>query len=179
MARAAASLLIAGLGSVTAFTVIGAADADEPIPYGAQATVYRTLTETRTVNRRVEGHTVGWWRKRAQANRKEANAHRIRLRMQQRIMQRRFTSSLHGLVDAFLCVHSYEGGWDADTGNGYHGGLQMDRTFMGQYGAWAIRRWGDAENWPPSVQIVVALTAYYSGRGFAPWPMTSQMCGLR
>ena len=31
------------------------------------------------------------------------------------------------LHDSFLCIHRYEGSWDANTGNGYYGGLQIDR----------------------------------------------------
>ena len=31
------------------------------------------------------------------------------------------------LNDAFLCIHHYEGAWTSNTGNGYYGGLQMDR----------------------------------------------------
>ncbi|HXH87243.1 MAG TPA: hypothetical protein VNI55_01370, partial [Gaiellaceae bacterium] len=30
------------------------------------------------------------------------------------------------LVNGFLCIHRYEGAWNANTGNGYFGGLQMD-----------------------------------------------------
>ena len=38
------------------------------------------------------------------------------------------------LRQAFLCIHSYEGGWTSNTGNGYYGGLQMDWGFMRTYG---------------------------------------------
>src|SRR5439155_11785001 len=30
---------------------------------------------------------------------------------------------------SWSCIHRYEGGWHANTGNGYFGGLQMDLTF--------------------------------------------------
>ena len=31
----------------------------------------------------------------------------------------------------WLCIHSREGAWDAQTGNGYYGGLQMTYGWMG------------------------------------------------
>jgi hypothetical protein len=82
------------------------------------------------------------------------------------------------LNDAFLCIHRYEGGWGANTGNGYFGGLQMDLTFQGHYGADFLRRWGTADNWPVWAQLQAAVRAYQSGRGFYPWPNTARACGL-
>lgn len=79
---------------------------------------------------------------------------------------------------AFLCIHRYEGSWTANTGNGYHGRLQMDSAFERSYGSEFVSMWGHAEKWPAGVQIAVAMRAYAS-RGFAPWPNTSRMCGLR
>ena len=79
---------------------------------------------------------------------------------------------------AFICIHRYEGAWNANTGNGYYGGLQMDWSFMRSYGREYLRRWGPAHHWPPSVQILVAMRAYNSGRGFNPWPYTARRCGL-
>src|SRR4051812_14293335 len=34
-----------------------------------------------------------------------------------------------GDLSAWLCIHSGEGSWTANTGNGYYGGLQMDYSF--------------------------------------------------
>src|SRR5579884_3240742 len=82
------------------------------------------------------------------------------------------------LQRAFLCIHGFEGAWDANTGNGYYGGLQMDAGFMSRYGASYLRRWGTADNWPVWAQIAAAAAAYRSGRGFSPWPNTAQACGL-
>lgn len=82
----------------------------------------------------------------------------------------------------FLCIYQGENdgyGWSANTGNGYHGGLQMDGEFEQDYGPEFLRAWGDAENWPASVQITVSIRAYLSGRGFEPWPNTARACGLR
>jgi len=78
----------------------------------------------------------------------------------------------------FMCIHRYEGAWNANTGNGYYGGLQMDYTFMHAYGSEFLRAYGTADRWPPAVQIAVAMRAYLSGRGFYPWPNSARLCGL-
>jgi hypothetical protein len=82
------------------------------------------------------------------------------------------------LEQAFTCIHRYEGAWTANTGNGYYGGLQMDRPFQSRYGADYVRRWGTADNWPAWAQLIAAVRAYRSGRGFGPWPNTARACGL-
>jgi hypothetical protein len=79
---------------------------------------------------------------------------------------------------AFMCIHRGEGAWNANTGNGYYGGLQMDYGFMRTYGSEYLSRYGTADRWPPSVQIAVAYKAYRSGRGFGPWPNTARACGV-
>jgi hypothetical protein len=79
---------------------------------------------------------------------------------------------------SFVCIHHYEGAWNANTGNGYYGGLQMDIVFQGRYGADFLRLWGTADNWPPWAQLQAAVRAYQSGRGFYPWPNTARACGL-
>ena len=82
------------------------------------------------------------------------------------------------LTDAFTCIHHYEGAWNANSGNGYYGGLQMDAGFMRTYGDEYVRRWGTADRWPAWAQIGAAVRAYRSGRGFWPWPNTARACGL-
>ena len=82
------------------------------------------------------------------------------------------------LTDAFTCIHHYEGAWNANSGNGYYGGLQMDYGFMSHYGSAYLGRWGTADRWPAWAQIGVAVRAYLSGRGFWPWPNTARACGL-
>ena len=82
------------------------------------------------------------------------------------------------LRGAFLCIHHYEGAWDANTGNGYYGGLQMDLGFQWSYGPDFERRWGTADRWPPWAQLEAAGRAYRAGRGFWPWPNTARFCGL-
>ena len=79
---------------------------------------------------------------------------------------------------AWLCIHRHEGPWNARTGNGYYGGLQMDLTFQRTYGLDLLRRKGTADRWRPIEQIWVAERAYRSGRGFSPWPNTARACGL-
>lgn len=77
-----------------------------------------------------------------------------------------------------MCIHGGEGAWNDETGNGYHGGLQMDGSFETTYGPEFYARWGNAGNWPPIDQIIAAWRAYSSGRGFTPWPNTGAACGL-
>lgn len=80
--------------------------------------------------------------------------------------------------NAWLCIHRYEGAWNAHTGNGYYGGLQMDISFMRHYGAGLLERKGTADRWTPLEQMWVAEAALNAGRGFYPWPQTAHWCGL-
>lgn len=82
------------------------------------------------------------------------------------------------LNDSLLCIHHYEGAWNANTGNGFYGGLQMDLSFQATYGGDFLRRWGTADTWPVWAQLQAAARAYQSGRGFYPWPNTARACGL-
>ena len=78
------------------------------------------------------------------------------------------------LVTAFQCIHSYEGSWTANTGNGYRGGLQFGsrewRLYGGRYAA-------SADQASPSEQIAAGIT-YHAVAGFYPWPNSARMCGL-
>ena len=94
------------------------------------------------------------------------------------------------LLDKWGCIHSLEGAWDSNTGNGYYGGLQMDWSFMTAHGADFLRRYGPAHRWPIVAQLIVAERAYRgtrtsgsrfwqdSPRGFGPWPNTRRVFGL-
>jgi hypothetical protein len=82
------------------------------------------------------------------------------------------------LGQAFECIHRYEAAWNADTGNGYYGGLQMDLPFQSHYGSAYLGRYGTADHWPVWAQLEAAARAYRSGRGFWPWPNTARACGL-
>ena len=90
------------------------------------------------------------------------------------------TLSFEDLYNAFLCIHKYEGAWN-DPNPPYYGGLQMDVGFQQAYGLEFYRAWGTADHWPPSVQIHVAMKAYFSPAkygivGFSPWPNTRKLC---
>ena len=78
----------------------------------------------------------------------------------------------------WLCIHRYEGPWNAHTGNGYYGGLQMDIGFQRRYGGRLLARKGTADGWAPLEQMWIAERARRSGRGFTPWPNTARYCGL-
>jgi hypothetical protein len=81
-------------------------------------------------------------------------------------------------LGAWLCIHRREGPWNARTGNGYYGGLQMDIAFQRRWGRDLLRRKGLAHRWRPIEQIWVAERAYRSGLRFRPWPNTARACGL-
>jgi hypothetical protein len=83
-----------------------------------------------------------------------------------------------GTMSHWLCIHRYEGAWNANTGNGFYGGLQMDYGFQRTYGAGLLRAKGTANNWTPLEQIIVAERARRSGRGYHPWPNAARLCGL-
>src|SRR5262245_10357826 len=112
----------------------------------------------RSANPGYHSWTLRYWRKKAAAVRYKAK-HPKRLQ-------------------AWLCIHRREGPWNANTGNGYYGGLQMDISFQKAYGRSLLRKKGRAHKWLPLEQIWVAERAYRSGRGFYPWPNTARACGL-
>jgi hypothetical protein len=116
------------------------------------------------------------WRKTVRRARALLRYHEHRLAVaSERIQQLTFPSYLES---AFLCIHHYEGAWNANTGNGYYGGLQMDTSFQSTYGPEFVAQWGTADNWPVWAQLEVARRAYVSGRGFGPWPNTARSCGF-
>ena len=79
-------------------------------------------------------------------------------------------------LNAWLCIHHYEGSW-TDSGGPYWGGLQMDLGFQATYGGWLLRHKGTADHWSPLEQIWVAVRASHT-RGFSPWPNTARYCGV-
>lgn len=73
----------------------------------------------------------------------------------------------------WLCIHSREGAWNANTGNGYYGGLQMTYGWMGQ-----VTR---ADLLTPMQQMAAAEGGYWkSGYSDAwmrgQWPNTYPPC---
>jgi hypothetical protein len=94
-----------------------------------------------------------------------------------RANRQRLAFGTHGVTRGFLCIHSFEGAWD-DPGAPYWGGVQMDLGFQRTYGRVFLNALGTADRWPPFLQVAVAMAAYYSGRGYHPWPNTARYCGL-
>lgn len=161
--RALFSLIVAVTAALILYAAIagiGQAD-DPPAPEPAPP-------ETVTVETVVQGKTAAGW-------------HRVagRYLTSVRSLNRKPAPwGGHSLERAFQCIHSHEGAW-SDPSAPYWGGLQMDQGFQRKYGAWALSAFGTADRWPVSVQIAVAIRAWASGRGFAPWPNTARYCGLR
>ena len=89
---------------------------------------------------------------------------------------RKLANARRALYEKWRCIHEHEGAWDANTGNGYYGGLQMDMSFQRAHGSQFLARWGTADRWPVWAQIAAAEDAYKT-RGFGPWPNTRRMCG--
>jgi hypothetical protein len=81
--------------------------------------------------------------------------------------------------EELICIAEHESGgrWDIATGNGYYGGLQMDRQFQQTYAPRLYRRKGTADNWTREEQLRAAARAVRA-RGFSPWPTTARICGL-
>ena len=79
----------------------------------------------------------------------------------------------------WMCIAGHESSrtWDISTGNGYYGGLQMDRGFQQAYAPGLYRTKGTADNWTAEEQMRAAERALAT-RGFTPWPNTARMCGL-
>lgn len=66
--------------------------------------------------------------------------------------------------------------WNANTGNGYFGGLQEDLTFWRNYGGLSFAPRPDLAS--PSAQILVAERGR-ARQGFGAWPSCSRRLGLR
>jgi len=129
----------------------------------------------------VQGKNVVWWSRRAVQNKRDSLARGRTIRRLQHVVRGRLALPTgHWLDGAFLCIHRFErgaAGWQTATGNGYFGGLQMDRSFQRAHGGWALQAFGSANHWPASVQIAVAIQAWTTP-GFGPWPNTRRMCGV-
>ena len=79
--------------------------------------------------------------------------------------------------EGWLCIHRYEGAWNANTGNGFYGGLQMDVGFQRKYGSWLVRTKGLAHRWTAIEQMWVAERGRRV-QGWYAWPNASRICGL-
>jgi hypothetical protein len=128
---------------------------------------------------RFDGHGPEWWARRARRLQVDLAYEQGRGDLLERRLRERIERRLAALwlVQAFMCIHRREGAWDANTGNGYFGGVQMDITFQRTYAPDLLARKGTADNWTPVEQLAVAIVAHAS-RGFWPWPNTARACGL-
>ena len=168
--------LVIAIATVVAATALlvqrGLADDTPPSTTTTTATEDPALIRARRYARKLERII------RREVRRAERNE-RIYKRQRHATRRALYSSPVggHWIERAFLCIHQHEGSWRAATGNGYYGGLQMDRSFQRAYGSEYLAAYGPANNWPQSVQIAVAIKAYLS-RGFGPWPNTRRMCGL-
>lgn len=82
------------------------------------------------------------------------------------------------LYEKWRCIHEHEGAWNANTGNGYYGGLQMTLAFQAAHGPSFLRRWGTANNWPVWAQLQAAEDAWNDdGQSYREWG-TAGVCGL-
>jgi len=163
---AGAAALVAYLTAV-AIAVSGARGTDPPQPVSTSITRNDPTDEASVETLRTQ---LAEWRR-------TARRRALVIRRQRRMLARRFAYDPgHWLEQAFLCIHTGEGSW-TDRGAPYWGGLQMNGAFMQTYGGDYWRVFGTADEWPPSVQIAVAIRAWFT-RGFHPWPTTARRCGL-
>lgn len=101
------------------------------------------------------------------------------LRRQLVTMSRRFhqapTRPPH--YNEWLCIHGGEGAWNANTGNGYYGGLQFSQSTWTRNGG--LRYASRADLASPLEQMWTAEGAWReSGGSFSQWPNTARACGL-
>jgi hypothetical protein len=105
------------------------------------------------------------------ANRLEASLKRLsKLR---RLLVQNPYAGLPPHAQGWLCIHNLEGAWNAQTGNGYYGGLQMTYGWMGLVQNAALMS--------PSAQMWAAETGLkangYSSSWLAgQWPNTYPPC---
>ena len=80
--------------------------------------------------------------------------------------------------EELTCIAEHESGgrWDISTGNGYYGGLQMDRGFQQTYAPDLYEAQGDRRQLDPGGADARRRRAVES-RGFTPWSTTARMCG--
>lgn len=76
-------------------------------------------------------------------------------------------------AQALARLRSCEGSYTSNTGNGYYGAYQFDRSTWGGYGGFAV-----ASDAPPAVQDEKAWLTYQR-RGWQPWPSCSKKMGLQ
>jgi hypothetical protein len=160
-------LTTAGVGSLEAETGAGTTTETSPPPSPVSPGREQRFERVLTASRRRERY----WRHKAHLNWQAVRKLRSAFRLQVRL------GGAPGLERGLLCIHGFEGSW-GDRGAPYWGGLQMDRSFMATYGREFLRAFGTADRWTPAMQLATAERAYFSGRGFGPWPVSRRRCGL-
>lgn len=73
-----------------------------------------------------------------------------------------------------LCIHRFEGAWDANTGNGFYGGMQFTLTTWRTVGG---RGWPNLAT--PREQLHRAFILWTMHGWRRDWPNTARLCGLR
>lgn len=77
-----------------------------------------------------------------------------------------------------LCIHAHEGAWNADTGNGYGGGMQFLVSTWRSVGGRGTST-GDIARSSPREQLFRAWLVYRrDGNSWREWG-TARACGLR
>lgn len=139
----------------------------------------RTETALVAENVTYQGKGIRWWARRAVQARKDANARQQTI-FRLRAAQERGAAHFFVWMRNAYCVYGYErgaDGWETNTGNGYYGGMQADRSFQRAYAPTYYRAWGTADNWPVWAQLHMAYNGWLA-RGWQPWPNTARRCGL-
>ncbi len=78
-----------------------------------------------------------------------------------------------------VCVHEHEGAWNANTGNGYYGGLQFTDYTWRRALALLHRSYGPAHTETPRHQLEAAYVIWDDdGHSWREWG-TASLCGLR
>ena len=123
----------------------------------------RTLAATDGGRSRYWRNRLAFFRWRVRVDRRLIGEARSRLRARRPVL---------GHVALWLCIHSGEGAWNANTGNGYFGGLQMTSGWGG------VAR---PDLLSPAAQMQLAERQYRAS-GFSiawleeQWPNTSPPC---
>ena len=199
----ACGLLLAFAGVTTAAAAATASSHSETNPGGTTTgtTTTAATTEARQGPSRWELRTAALWRRhirrfrtdtlhwltvmngrppatvsRSLATRSLTRLHRLAQRWRHRAHRAWWRAKHPPYLQAWLCIHRYEGSW-ADSGGPYWGGLQMDLSFQRTYGGWLLSHKGTADHWSALEQIWVAVRASHA-RGFSPWPNTARDCGV-
>ncbi len=157
---------------------ISQAQAHHSAPPRAVATIERIYPDLHA--RVLREKPVSWARLRAMAAHRWRALHPAAERRHARLeLEAAYRREADRYRAALMCIAGHESHWtwDISTGNGYYGGLQMDRTFQRGYGLELYIAKGTADNWTRDEQIAVASRAV-PRRGFHPWPNTARMCGL-